>query len=119
MTCHNDKIRTAGLALNKIDLFDIPSSSEIWEKVIRNLRARAMPPQGMPRPDKFASESFVSGIENTLDRVAALHSDPGHAAAHRWSALILGIARSVPFQMRTALQEGLAAANRIRWRAIS
>src|SRR4051812_13037746 len=49
--CHNDKTRTAGLALNIMSLENIGANPEVWEKVDRKLLVRAMPPAGMPRPD--------------------------------------------------------------------
>src|SRR6185295_1957268 len=43
-TCHNEKLKTGGLALDKVDLNNIPAGAETWEKVIRKLRGNAMPP---------------------------------------------------------------------------
>src|SRR6202044_2452533 len=51
VTCHNARLKTAGLTLDKMDLADVPASAEVWEKVIRKLRAGAMPPAGARRPD--------------------------------------------------------------------
>ena len=51
VTCHNPRLKTAGLTLNAIDLANVAGSPEIWEKVVRKLRAGAMPPPGAPRPD--------------------------------------------------------------------
>src|SRR6267142_2545247 len=42
--CHNDKLKTAGLALNAIDVEDVSKNVEVWEKVVRKLRARAIEP---------------------------------------------------------------------------
>src|SRR5262245_3166562 len=50
LACHNDKLRTAGLTLEKVDLEQVGPSAEVWEKVLRKLRAGAMPPAGRPRP---------------------------------------------------------------------
>src|SRR5215475_14235891 len=43
-TCHNSKLRTADLALDTLDVSDIPANAEIWEKVIRKVRVGMMPP---------------------------------------------------------------------------
>src|SRR5579862_7903936 len=51
VTCHNGKLKTAGLMLDQMDLAKIPTEAEVWEKVIRKLRGRAMPPPKKPRPD--------------------------------------------------------------------
>jgi mono/diheme cytochrome c family protein len=83
VTCHSDKLRTAGLSLQSIDTGNVPAGAETWEKVIRKVRGGAMPPQGMPRPDKSTMDAFVSGIENTIDRAAAGKPNPGRAVLHR------------------------------------
>lgn len=83
VTCHNQGAKTADLMLDKADLARVPQSAEIWEKVVRKLRAGAMPPQGMPRPDAASVDNLVSYLETSLDRAAAAHPNPGHATVHR------------------------------------
>jgi len=83
VTCHNQKLKTADLALDKADLGNIPAASDIWEKVIRKLNAGAMPPAGMPKPDKAATDGFVSSLVSALDQTALEHPNPGHATLHR------------------------------------
>src|SRR4051794_27191202 len=56
VSCHNDKLKTAGLALDRIDPDHPSNSPDNWEKVIVKLRSRAMPPPGLPRPDNAAYE---------------------------------------------------------------
>src|SRR5262245_57178112 len=50
VTCHNDKTRRANLSLEKLDLTTVAEHGDLWEKVIRKLRAGVMPPPGMRRP---------------------------------------------------------------------
>src|SRR5215510_15274811 len=50
--CHDDRLRTAGLSLAGLDPDRPGERAEIWEKVVRKLRAGAMPPPGNPRPEK-------------------------------------------------------------------
>src|SRR5580704_16649027 len=50
VTCHNQKLKTAGLQLDKMDLAHVGEQAEAWEKVVRKLRAGMMPPSGLPRP---------------------------------------------------------------------
>ena len=71
VTCHSEKARTGGLSLQNLDLANVPQSAETWEKVIRKLRVGAMPPQGMPRPDKSAVDGLTSFLEGALDRAYA------------------------------------------------
>ncbi len=71
VTCHNDKTKTAGLTLEKLDPQHIARDTETWEKVVRKLRAGMMPPQGMPRPEPAAYEGLTAALETELDRFAA------------------------------------------------
>ena len=52
ITCHSEKLKTAGLVLENRDYSHVPEDAEVWEKVVRKLRAGEMPPVGLPRPDK-------------------------------------------------------------------
>jgi len=83
VTCHNDKLRTGGLSLQAANLNDVPKNAETWEKVIRKLHVGAMPPQGLPRPDKTALEGLTTFLETSLDRAAAAQPNPGRATMHR------------------------------------
>src|SRR5437870_4411538 len=76
-TCHNQRLRTAGLALDTANLDDITRDAELWENVIRKLRVGAMPPPGLPRPDERTLHAIASGLEAAIDRAAALAPDPG------------------------------------------
>jgi hypothetical protein len=86
-TCHNERNRTAatasGVVLDHADFTRIVQDGEMWEKVIRKLRAGAMPPAGMPRPDAAAHDALVSFLETTLDRAAASRPNPGRPSPHR------------------------------------
>jgi mono/diheme cytochrome c family protein len=82
-TCHNDRTRSGELSLEHADLTDIPTHAELWEKVIRKVRAGMMPPAGMPRPEAATFEAFVSHLETSIDRSAAANPRPGRTALHR------------------------------------
>jgi hypothetical protein len=81
--CHNQRLKTADLMLDKADPADPTANAELWEKVIRKLRAGAMPPQGIPRPPAAAVDTFVTYLEASLDRAAAEKPNPGRATLHR------------------------------------
>jgi mono/diheme cytochrome c family protein len=83
VTCHSEKARTGGLSLEGANLADVPRGAETWEKVIRKLRVGAMPPQGMPRPDKTALDGLASYFETALDRGYSAKPNPGRATMHR------------------------------------
>ena len=77
VTCHNQRLQTAGLALDALDLERIAEHAEVWEKVVRKLRAGVMPPAGRPRPSSLEYDRFASWLEGELDRAAAVAPDPG------------------------------------------
>jgi len=81
--CHNERTHTAGLKLDKADLGRIAETPALWEKVIRKLRSDAMPPPGMPQPDAAARRAFVAWLEESIDRAALAHPNPGRTPAHR------------------------------------
>src|SRR5207244_217358 len=83
-SCHNQKLKTAGLALDALDFDRISANAEIWEKVVGKLRAGSMPPPGRPRPDAATARALTTSLEQEIDRVWAAHPNPGRiAAVHR------------------------------------
>jgi mono/diheme cytochrome c family protein len=84
ITCHNEKLRTAGLALDTLDISNPSANAQIWERVIAKLRAGSMPPQGNPRPDRETYRSIATWLENEIDRAWAAKPYPGRiGAVHR------------------------------------
>jgi hypothetical protein len=77
ITCHNDRLKTAGLVLKPAELTNVPEHAETWEKVIRKLQSGAMPPPGMPKPDAPAAGVLLSFLETELDRAAAANPRAG------------------------------------------
>src|SRR6266699_349365 len=83
VTCHNEKLKTAGLTLDRMDPSHVAADLEAWEKVVRKLRAGMMPPQGMPRPNAAAYEALTAALETELDRAAAAKPKLGAPGVHR------------------------------------
>ena len=83
VTCHNDALLTAGLSLQNVNLSNAGEDAEILEKVLRKLRARTMPPAGMPRPDVATYDAFASYLESELDRHAGENPQPGKPSMRR------------------------------------
>lgn len=83
VSCHNDSLKTAGLALDELAAHDVDRHPEAWEKVVRKLRARQMPPAEMPRPDERSYDAAVSSLEASLDRLAAAQPNPGRTDTFR------------------------------------
>jgi mono/diheme cytochrome c family protein len=83
VTCHNDKTKVANFSLQKLDLTTAGDHPEVWEPVIRKLRAGMMPPSGMPRPPLAQYEGLRDWLEAQMDTKAARHPDPGSVVMHR------------------------------------
>jgi mono/diheme cytochrome c family protein len=76
VTCHNQRLKTAGLMLDQLDIAQMHEHAEVWEKVVRKLRAGMMPPSGMRRPDAPVMESMITFMEKELDRDAVTNLTP-------------------------------------------
>ena len=83
VTCHNQRLKTGGLTLDVLDLAQVSTHAEEWEKVVRKIRTGAMPPAGRPRPDKALSDGVASWLEAELDRAALEHPNPGRPTLQR------------------------------------
>src|SRR6185436_11544934 len=83
VTCHNEKAKTGGLALDSMDIANVGKDPVVWEKVVRKIRSGMMPPSGARRPDRPVLDTFASDLENRLDRAAALKPNPGSPGLHR------------------------------------
>jgi hypothetical protein len=83
VSCHNERLKTAGLMLDKADVEHVGAHAEVWEKVARKLRSREMPPVGLPRPDAATYNAVITSLEAALDRAAAANPNPGRIAVHR------------------------------------
>src|SRR5712692_8658181 len=64
--CHNEKTRTAGLMLDKMDFNNVAAGADIWEKAVRKLRVGMMPPQGAAQPDQATRQALVSWLTTEL-----------------------------------------------------
>ena len=76
VTCHNQKLKTADLELDKLDTAHVADNAEKWELVVRKLRSGMMPPSGLPRPTWTTYESMVTWLEGQLDKTASTHLPP-------------------------------------------
>jgi len=83
VTCHNEKLKTAGLTLDRMDPEHVGQNAEAWEQVVRRLRAGLMPPLGMPRPDAGTYEALTLALENRLDQAAASKPKLAAPGVHR------------------------------------
>src|SRR5579871_2598019 len=82
-TCHFGPKARAGVNLESLDLANLDGNGVLWEKVLRKLRSREMPPPGAPRPDEATYAALVNAIEGERDRLADAKPNPGRPTLHR------------------------------------
>jgi hypothetical protein len=83
VSCHNDRVKAGGLVLAGLDVARPATDAATWEKVVRKLRGRMMPPAGAPRPAEAIYDAFVADLESSLDATAASHPNPGRTDTFR------------------------------------
>src|SRR4051794_18726426 len=81
--CHNSDDQRGGLNLDAVRSEDVGAHPEVWEKVVRKLAGRQMPPGGRRRPDERTYEAVLSALEARLDRAAAARPNPGRTPTLR------------------------------------
>ena len=67
--CHSDKAKTGGVSFEGVTFASIARNPELFEKAVRKLRGRVMPPPGAKQPDGKAVDSLVAWLEDSLDKV--------------------------------------------------
>ena len=86
VSCHNTRSpqpASEPVNLETANLDDVSASAATWERVLRKLSVRAMPPQGMPHPTETDYQAFTTWLSASLDRAAAARNSPGRYVAHR------------------------------------
>ena len=81
--CHNSATKKGNLDLDSIRLHEVTQHPESWEKILRKLRARQMPPAGMKRPEESTYRTVVAWLSDSLDKVSAAHPNPGRTETFR------------------------------------
>jgi hypothetical protein len=83
VTCHNQRLKTAKLEFDKLDLTHPEKDALAWERAIRKLRGGMMPPPGAARPAAADVEALAAYLETTLDKAGAANPNPGSVRIHR------------------------------------
>lgn len=83
LDCHGKAVKKGGLALDELLAADIDRNMEAWEKVVRKLTARQMPPRGARRPSERDYDAAVAWLESELDEAAAKSPNPGRTETFR------------------------------------
>jgi hypothetical protein len=81
--CHDDVGRTADLSLETLCAASVGEHLDAWERVVRRLRARQMPPRDAQRPDEPAYEAVLASLERELDEAARKHPNAGRTDSLR------------------------------------
>src|SRR4051812_38244351 len=83
ITCHNQRLKTAGLMLDAMDFDQVAKDAATWEKVARKIRTGMMPPSGARRPERSVLDGFAATLEARLDRAAPAGANLDAPALHR------------------------------------
>ena len=83
VTCHNERARTGGLALDGLSVEQVGPDAATWEKVVRKVRTGMMPPSGARRPEPSVLDAFASELEARLDSAVAPGAGLDAPALHR------------------------------------
>ena len=81
--CHNDRAKTGGVSFQGLTPASIGEHPEVFEKAVRKLRGRVMPPPGSKQPDAKAIDSLVGWIEDSLDKAESKSHIPDQVVLHR------------------------------------
>jgi mono/diheme cytochrome c family protein len=81
--CHNDRAKTGGVSFDGITAASIAEHPDLFEKAVRKLRGRVMPPPGAKQPESAAVDSLVSWLETSLDKAAGQTHIPDQVVLHR------------------------------------
>jgi hypothetical protein len=85
-SCHNKRAALpaeAPVNLEPAAFDDLLAHADTWERVLRKLSVRAMPPEGAPRPSEAEYAGFTSWLAASLDRAWEGHGTPGRYVVHR------------------------------------
>jgi mono/diheme cytochrome c family protein len=83
VTCHNQRLKTAKLELDTLDLAHPEKDALAWERAIRKLRGGMMPPPGAARPAAADVQALAGYLETTLDKASDANPNPGSVRIHR------------------------------------
>jgi hypothetical protein len=83
ITCHNERVKTANLVLDRIDVAAPDANPAVWEKVVHKVRTGMMPPPNMPQPSSDERRALLMWLETSLDAAWARTPDPGRTETLR------------------------------------
>ena len=81
LKCHNAEDWAGSLDIEGLNYDNVDHDAEVWEKIVRKVRAGMMPPKGEDRPDRTVMDGFAAQLEDRLDSSVA--TIPAVPALHR------------------------------------
>jgi len=81
--CHNDRTKVGGVSFEGITADSVGQRAEVFEKAVRKLRGRVMPPPGARQPQGEATDSLVAWLETSLDHAAGQKHIRDEVVLHR------------------------------------
>ena len=85
VSCHGESEPKAGLKLHVFkDEGSVIRGRKVWDGVVQMIEAGEMPPQGKPRPDVTAFDSFLQAVNTVFERADRDRKpDPGQVTIRR------------------------------------
>ena len=83
LSCHDAESKKGELNLAVVPTDDLTKHSDVWEKVVRRLRARQMPPAGKERPAEAEYAAALAKLEGDLDAADRAKPKPGRTESIR------------------------------------
>jgi cytochrome c5 len=77
VTCHNERLKTADLMLDRIDVANPGAAADLWEKVVRKVHTGTMPPSNVQQPSQDDRRALLTWLETSLDAASAARPNPG------------------------------------------
>jgi len=84
VSCHNFEDWAGSLAFDTLSPETIHNNIYVFEKAVRKMRGRLMPPPGNDKPPIEDLDAFIADMEYYLDSIADNGgANPGHISVHR------------------------------------
>jgi mono/diheme cytochrome c family protein len=81
--CHNDRAKIGGVSFEGVTPESVTQHPDMFEKAVRKMRGRVMPPPNARQPDAAALDSLVAYLEGSLDRYTGKAHLPDKLVLHR------------------------------------
>ena len=83
ISCHNADENEAGINFETVRSEEILENTEIWERAIKKLESRQMPPTDRQRPSEATYEAVLANLIGAIDEAAEERPNPGRTDTFR------------------------------------